>query len=78
MAYAAYLALASVSAARQALRESAEGGGAAPVPGWASLLVRLPVVIAAYHIGYGLGTWRGLWDLARGRRASAASVKITR
>ena len=44
---------------------------------WA-LLPRLPAVIAAYHLGYGLGTWRGLWDLARGRRESGASAKITR
>ena len=63
-AYAAYLVLACVRAARQAN----EGG----------LLLRLPAVIAAYHVGYGLGGWRGLWDVLRGRRVSAGSAKITR
>lgn len=63
-AYAAYLLAASVLAAR--------GAGAA------GLLARLPVVVAAYHVGYGLGGWRGLWDVGRGRRVGAASAKITR
>jgi succinoglycan biosynthesis protein ExoA len=63
-AYALYLAFASCAAARQA-RD-------------ASTLPRLPAVIAAYHVGYGLGTWRGLWDLLRGHRVSSASAKITR
>lgn len=62
--YAAYVLTASVLAAWQA--------GA-----W-GVLPRLPGVIAAYHLGYGLGTWRGLWDLLRGRRVSGASAKITR
>ena len=66
-AYAAYLLAASFQAARCA----------GDAHRWA-LLPRLPAVIAAYHLGYGLGTWRGLWDLARGRRESGASVKITR
>jgi glycosyltransferase involved in cell wall biosynthesis len=63
-AYALYLALASCAAARQA-RDAAT-------------LLRLPAVIAIYHTGYGLGSWRGLWDLLRGRRLSGASAKITR
>lgn len=62
--YAAYVALASVSAARSAGR-------------W-QLLARLPVVIAAYHLAYGLGTWRGLWDVLRARAPSARFARITR
>ena len=62
--YAAYVALASVSAARSAGR-------------W-QLLARLPVVIAAYHVAYGLGTWRGLWDVLRARTPSARFARITR
>ncbi len=64
VAYALYLALASCAAARQAKD--------------AGTLLRLPAVIAAYHFGYGLGTWRGLWDLLRRRRVTGASAKITR
>ena len=63
--YGLYLVLASWLAARQA------GGG------W-SIAWRLPVVIGAYQIGYGLGGWRGLWDMARGRRVGAASARLTR
>lgn len=62
--YAGYVALASVSAARSAGR-------------W-QLLARLPVVIAAYHVAYGLGTWRGLWDVLRARTPSARFARITR
>lgn len=39
---------------------------------------RLPVVIAAYQLGYGLGTWHGVLDLARGRAPSQAVVGLTR
>ncbi|MFV0679503.1 glycosyltransferase family 2 protein [Ottowia sp.] len=69
-AYAAYLAAVSVQAARQA---AGVGQG-----GFAALCWRLPAVIAAYHLGYGLGSWRGLWDLMHGRRVSGASAIITR
>ena len=62
--YAAYLLTASVLAARQA-REL-------------GLAWRLPLVIAAYHLGYGLGGWRGLWDIWRGRVAPAAVTRLTR
>lgn len=62
--YAGYVALASVSATRSAGR-------------W-QLLARLPVVIAAYHVAYGLGTWRGLWDVLRARTPSARFARITR
>ena len=38
----------------------------------------LPAVIAVYQLGYGLGTWHGLVDLARGRAPSQAVVSLTR
>ena len=38
----------------------------------------LPVVIAAYHVAYGLGTWRGLWDVLRGQAPSSQFARITR
>ncbi len=62
--YALYLALAALAAARQA-------------GDWRSL-PRLPAVIATYHLGYGLGSWHGLFDLWRGRRKRAAEVRLTR
>ena len=64
LAYAFYIAIATASAARSANK-------------W-QLAARLPVVIAAFHIGYGLGTWRGLWDIARAKTPSSAFAKITR
>ena len=64
LAYGGYLAFASLQAARGA------GDG--------RLLARLPAVIAAYHLGYGLGSWRGLWDVWRGRGGSAAFARLTR
>jgi glycosyltransferase involved in cell wall biosynthesis/GT2 family glycosyltransferase len=63
-AYALYLALASAAAARQA-RD-------------ATVLPRLPAVIAAYHLGYGLGSWRGLWDMLWRRSPGEASRGLTR
>jgi succinoglycan biosynthesis protein ExoA len=67
LAYGVYLAMAAVLAAPQAPRERA-----------ASVLLRLPPVIAVYQLGYGLGSWRGLLDLLRGRRVTGASVKMSR
>jgi glycosyltransferase involved in cell wall biosynthesis len=64
LAYTSYLLVASTAAARSA--------------GHWALLLRLPATIAAFHLGYGLGTWRGLWDIARSRRPSQAFAKITR
>jgi len=64
MAYGVYLAAASCAAARQA--------------GQWGLLPRLPAVIAAWHVGYGLGTWRGLFDLLRGRRGGERFARLTR
>jgi glycosyltransferase involved in cell wall biosynthesis len=64
IAYGVYLAGASCAAARQA--------------GQWGLLWRLPAVIATWHLGYGLGTWRGLFDLLRGRRGGARATRLMR
>ena len=64
LVYCAYLVFASMAAARRPER-------------WA-LMWRLPVIIALFHLGYGVGTWRGLWDIARARSPSPAFAKITR
>ncbi len=45
--------------------------------GW-GLLWRLPVVVAAYHVGYGLGTWQGLFAIAAGRKPSPVLTELTR
>jgi hypothetical protein len=42
------------------------------------VLPRLPAVIAAYHLGYGLGSWRGLWDMLWRRSPGEASRGLTR
>jgi succinoglycan biosynthesis protein ExoA len=62
-AYGLYLAVVSLAVASSA--------------GW-SLLWRLPLVIAAYHLGYGLGTWQGLLAIGFGRAASPALTGLTR
>ena len=62
--YGAYLAVASVAAARAA--------------GSWSLLPRLPTVIAAFQLGYGWGTWQGLWDVLRKRQPAQRFARITR
>ena len=48
-----------------------------PSLGW-RLLERLPAVIAAYHVGYGAGTWRGLLDVLLRRRAGERWSRLTR
>ena len=62
--YGLYLLLASMAAARAA--------GA-----WHTLW-RLPAVIAAFHLGYGWGTWQGLWDVLHARVPSSRFARITR
>ncbi|MDO5623955.1 MAG: glycosyltransferase family 2 protein [Pseudomonadota bacterium] len=62
-AYALYVGAAALGAA---------GGGNA------KLLWRLPAVISAYHLGYGVGTWQGLLDLVLRRGAGAAATRLTR
>lgn len=64
VSYTVYVVLASISAAHHA-------------SDW-SLSPRLPVVIATYHVAYGLGTWRGLRDVLLGRGPSSSFEKITR
>lgn len=41
-------------------------------------LARVPMVIAAYHFGYGLGSLLGLWDVLRGVRANKRYAALTR
>jgi len=62
--YALYLAGAALAAARQA--------------GDSGTLARLPLVIAAYHLGYGVGTWRGLLDVLLRRRTKEQWSRLTR
>ena len=64
LTYVAYLLLAATLAARQA--------------GNARAWWRLPAVIAAYHLGYGLGNWAGLWAMLRGRSPGAHARQMTR
>ncbi|MFY3385301.1 glycosyltransferase family 2 protein [Paracidovorax sp. MALMAid1276] len=51
---------------------------AALASGHLAALPSLPVVIAAYHLAYGLGTWRGLWDVLRGQAPSTQFARMTR
>lgn len=44
----------------------------------AAVALRLPAVIAAYHLGYGLGAWPGWWDALRGRGGRARFARLTR
>ncbi|MDO5690999.1 MAG: glycosyltransferase family 2 protein [Pseudomonadota bacterium] len=64
VAYGGYVATASMLAARGA--------------GQWRLLPRLPGVIAAYHLGYGVGTWRGWFDLLLRRQAGRGWSRLTR
>jgi glycosyltransferase involved in cell wall biosynthesis len=61
--YACYVVAASVAVAARA--------------GW-RLIGWLPLVIAAYHFGYGVGTWQGLLALGSGHAASPALTESTR
>ncbi|HXD07065.1 MAG TPA: glycosyltransferase family 2 protein [Burkholderiaceae bacterium] len=61
--YAAYVGVASLDIARR---------------GGASMLLRAPAVIAAYHFGYGLGSLRGVFDLLWRGRPAAAFGRLTR
>lgn len=40
--------------------------------------LRVPAVITAYHLGYGLGSLQGWWDLARGRGGRERFARLTR
>ena len=61
--YGLYLAVVSLAVANGA--------------GW-SLLWRLPLAIAAFHLGYGLGTWQGLLAIGVRRATSPALTELTR
>jgi glycosyltransferase involved in cell wall biosynthesis len=63
VAYGLYLALVSLGIARSA--------------GW-DLLWRLPPAIAAYHVGYGLGTWQGLFSIGFGLAPTPGLTELTR
>lgn len=56
----------------------AASAAAAPAAGGLDAVLRLPAAIAAYHLGYGLGTWQGLWALALRRAPTAAQQELTR
>ncbi len=53
------------------------GVRAAAGPGAAALL-RVPAVIAAYHVGYGIGTLAGAWDAWRHGRGRERFASLTR
>lgn len=42
------------------------------------VLLRIPAVIAAYHLGYGLGSLAGWWDVLRGAAGRAGFTTLTR
>jgi succinoglycan biosynthesis protein ExoA len=51
----------------------------AAAQGGITLLPMLPVVIAAYHFGYGYGFWRGIWDfIICGKDARPSFACLTR
>jgi glycosyltransferase involved in cell wall biosynthesis len=63
LAYVLFVALVSLAVA----------GSAGP-----RLLWRLPAIVASYHLGYGIGTWQGLFAIAFGRGPSVAATELTR
>jgi len=63
LAYGVYIALVSLSI-------GASAGAAAAC--------RAPLVVAAYQLGYGVGTWQGLFDLVRGRAPAEGAMRLTR
>ena len=44
----------------------------------AAAALRVPAVIAAYHLGYGLGSWPGWFDALRGKAGRARFTTLTR
>jgi len=44
----------------------------------AAVTVRIPAVIAAYHLGYGIGSIAGWWDVLRGVPGRARFTRLTR
>ena len=43
-----------------------------------SVVLRIPAVIAAYHLGYGIGSLAGWWDVLRGVSGRARFATLTR
>jgi succinoglycan biosynthesis protein ExoA len=43
-----------------------------------SVVLRIPAVIAAYHLGYGIGSLAGWWDVLRGAAGRASFATLTR
>jgi hypothetical protein len=46
------------------------------IPG--PVVLRIPAVIAAYHLGYGIGSLAGWWDVLRGVTGRARFATLTR
>jgi hypothetical protein len=42
------------------------------------VVLRIPAVIAAYHLGYGIGSLAGWWDVLRGVTGRARFATLTR
>ncbi len=79
MAYAVYLSAVSLVIATGQSRDAvAPRFSATRLRLIASMFAHLLLVIPAYHLGYGLGGWRGLMDLALRRRMPDHVAKITR
>jgi hypothetical protein len=38
----------------------------------------LPVVFLTYHLSYGIGFWRGIWDVSTGQQPDAAFSALVR
>jgi glycosyltransferase involved in cell wall biosynthesis len=75
LAYASAVLVLSVAVAQAG---TSQGQGTAPgrLP-WAAAL-RIPAVIAAYHLGYGCGSWPGWLDALRGKPGRASQRTLTR
>lgn len=78
-AYALYLGAASMEVAiGEAQRHAGPSSPLGRVRLIGSSFGRLVLAVLTFHLGYGLGTWRGLLDLASGRRVTGDVAKITR
>jgi hypothetical protein len=79
VAYAVVVVLLSVTVVAGARAGAGAGpGGEAPAPLSAAAALRVPAVIAAYHLGYGCGSWPGWFDALRGKPGRASQRALTR